>query len=243
MIRYFLVILTLLTLACTPNKKDSKETIPKQPKEEEVIVEQDTVKTEEVVEKEVIDKTMLYDSSFVNLQKYADGFSYEMKYATADNFLKKRVYPCAECLVRKEVAEALISANTALKDKGFRIKFFDCYRPLDVQKAMWEIFPNPKYVANPNTSASIHNRGAAVDITLEDLNGNQLDMGTGFDFFGQEAHHAYTNLPDTVLANRQLLKSTMENNGFRAITTEWWHYSFKSKYRYEPSNFKFACAE
>lgn len=237
MIRHFLIALTCLTLACAPDKKDTSEAVAK--KEEATNEGQ----KEEIKEEKAIDKVVLSDSSFVNLQNYADGFAYDMKYATEDNFLKKKVYPCAECLVRKEVAEALTEANQELSERGFRIKFFDCYRPLDVQKAMWEIFPNAKYVANPNTSASIHNRGAAVDITLEDLSGNELDMGTTFDFFGKEAHHAYTNLPDTVLANRQLLKLTMEANGFRAITTEWWHYSFKSRYRYEPSNFKFECGE
>lgn len=237
MIKCFVVILTLFVLTCTPNKESTSDAVVETDKE--VIIEKEV---EEQTEK-VINQPILSDSSFVNLEEYADGFTYAMKYATEDNFLKKKVYPCAECLVRKEVAEALTEANKELLKKGFRIKFYDCYRPLDVQKAMWEIFPNAKYVANPNTSASIHNRGAAVDITLEDLNGNELDMGTTFDFFGKEAHHAYTNLSDTVLANRQLLKSTMEDNGFRAITTEWWHYSFKSRYSYEPSNFKFECGE
>lgn len=182
------------------------------------------------------------DTGFVVMNNYADGFAYDMKYATEENFLETRVYPCEQCLLRKEVAAALREANEKLTSRGLRIKFYDCYRPLDVQKQMWEIFPNPLYVANPNTTVgSIHNRGGAVDITLITLDGQELDMGTGFDHFGKEAHHAYANLQDTVLANRRLLKETMEAYGFKSITSEWWHYSFKAAGKYSVSNFSVKC--
>lgn len=183
----------------------------------------------------------LPDSGFVVMNHYSSDFVYDMKYATDDNFLKKTVYSCDHCLVRKEVAEALIKANNSLIKQGFRIKFYDCYRPVAVQKQMWEIYPNARYVANPYTTGSIHNRGGAVDITLVDLDGEELDMGTGFDYFGKEAHHAYPDLPDTVLSNRQLLKKTMESYGFNAITSEWWHYNFKSARKYSLSDFNVEC--
>lgn len=183
----------------------------------------------------------VHDTAFVVMNEFATGFAYDMKYATDDNFLKKRVYSCDQCLLRKEVAEAIQKANNSLLEQGLRIKFFDCYRPVDVQKQMWEIYPNARYVANPYGAGSIHNRGGAVDITLENLEGIELDMGTGFDHFGREAHHAYTNLPDTVLSNRILLKSTMEAHGFKAITSEWWHYGFRSATKYALSNFSTEC--
>ena len=181
------------------------------------------------------------DTTFVSMNDYAVGFFYDMRYAGANNFLKQKVYECDECLLRREVADALIAANNKLKTIGLRIKFFDCYRPLDVQRLMWEIFPNGKYVANPHTTGSIHNRGGAVDITLVDKSGNELDMGTAFDFFGLEAHHTYKDLPDTVLANRKLLKSTMESFSFSSISSEWWHYNFSSSNGYTLSNFKPNC--
>lgn len=183
----------------------------------------------------------LPDTAFVDLKEYADGFSYNMKYATTDNFLKKVVYNCGNCLVRKEVADALIRANDSLQTHDVHIKFFDCYRPVDVQKQMWEIYPDARYVANPNTTGSIHNRGGAVDITLVNDQEIELDMGTSFDFFGKEAHHAYANLPDTVLANRKLLKTVMQSFGFNPITTEWWHYNFQASKKYALSNFKLEC--
>lgn len=185
--------------------------------------------------------TPIEDSSFVTMQIYTEGFEYNMKYATEDNFLNKKVYTCEECLLRKEVADALVITNKVFMERGYRIKFFDCYRPLDIQKLMWEIVPDARYVANPNNSGSIHNRGGAVDITLVDMNCNELDMGTDFDHFGNEAHHSYLELTDTILANRRLLKTVMEANGFRSISSEWWHYSYKNARQYNLSNFQTTC--
>jgi len=175
-------------------------------------------------------------NDFIKLNDFPDEFAFDMRYATTSNFLKEKVYPCATCLVRTDVYKALVKANTLFKQKGFRIKFYDCYRPVDVQKKMWTIMPDSRYVANPNKSGSIHNRGAAVDITLVDKEGKELDMGTAFDHFGQEAHHSYTNLPALVLEHRKYLKQVMEQCGFVAQSTEWWHYNYGDRSRYTISN-------
>lgn len=193
---------------------------------------------------EIMDYSAIPDTGFVSLNRYTDGFAYRMKYATDDNFLKKAVYSCAECLIRKKVANALIKANEEFNTLGFQIQFFDCYRPLDVQKQMWEIYPDARYVANPYTTGSIHNRGGAVDITLQTLDGKELDMGTGFDHFGREAHHSYTQLSDSVLTNRTVLKSVMMKHGFNPITSEWWHYNFSGSEKSFPiSNFQTRCSD
>ena len=105
---------------------------------------------------------------------------------------------------------------------------------------MWKIVPNPSYVANPS-KGSIHNRGGAVDITLIDFNGKELDMGTSFDFFGVEAGHGYLNLSPEILANRQLLKKIMMENGFNSLDSEWWHYNLKSALNDKVSNAKWSC--
>ena len=104
----------------------------------------------------------------------------------------------------------------------------DCYRPLPIQQRLWDKFQNASYVTPPS-KGSMHNRGLAVDLTIVDAEGNELDMGTKFDFFGKEAHHTFTNHSDTILANRTLLKTTMEASGFKSIRTEWWHYSYPYK--------------
>ena len=180
------------------------------------------------------------DSTFANLKDYSTDFVYDMKYATKDNFLKEKVYDCAECFLRLKTIKALIEANNSFIKLGFKIKLYDCYRPLDVQKKMWEIIPNPIYVANP-AKGSIHNKGGAVDISLVDFSGKELDMGTKFDFFGEEASHNYLKLSNKILENRKLLKSVMIKTKFNSFDSEWWHYNLKSALFDKVSNEKWKC--
>lgn len=180
------------------------------------------------------------DSTFVNLKNFSQDFVFEIKYATNDNFLKTKVYDCADCYLRMKTIKALLKANNNFIKKGYRIKLFDCYRPFDIQKKMWNIVSNPKYVANPK-KGSIHNRGGAVDITLVDFNGIELNMGTPFDFFGEEASHNYIKLSDEVLINRKFLRKIMSKYKFNAFESEWWHYNLKDAYKEPISNFKWNC--
>ena len=182
----------------------------------------------------------LADTTFVRLADFSDGFAYDMRYATNNNFLKEKVYDCAECYTRVKTAKALLAANSDFHDKGLRIKFFDCYRPNSVQYKMWEIVPNPQYVANPK-KGSIHNKGGAVDITLETLEGQELNMGTDFDYFGKRAYHDMVDLPENILDNRKMLKETMEKNGFWSIRTEWWHYNLGAASNDKVADFKWPC--
>ena len=180
------------------------------------------------------------DSVFVNLKKYSKDFVLDMKYATTDNFLKAKVYDCDECYLRYKTVKALLKANKKFIKKGFKIKLFDCYRPLDIQKKMWKIVPNTNYVANP-AKGSIHNRGGAVDITLVDKKGVELDMGTPFDFFGEEAGQYYDKLTLVQFLNRNLLRKIMTSSGFNIIKSEWWHYNLENSEQYSVSNFTWTC--
>ncbi len=180
------------------------------------------------------------DTTFVNLKDYSSDFVYDMKYATADNFLKAKVYDCAECLLRLKTVKALVAANKDFIKKGYKIKLYDCYRPLSIQKKMFEIVPNPEYVADPK-KGSIHNRGGAVDISIVDSKGKEVDMGTPFDFFGIKASHNYTKLSNKIKSNRKFLKKVMIQNGFNSFDSEWWHYNLKTGLKDKVSNQKWNC--
>lgn len=180
------------------------------------------------------------DNAFVNLKNYSNDFVYDMKYATDDNFLKEKVYPCAECFLRVKTVKSLLEANKTFLQKGFRIKLYDCYRPKAIQKKMWKIVPNVNFVANPK-KGSIHNRGGAVDISLVDSLGVEVNMGTKFDFFGEEASHNYLNFSDEILAKRKFLKEIMLQYNFKSFDSEWWHYNLNGSNIDKVENLKWDC--
>jgi D-alanyl-D-alanine dipeptidase len=231
----FLLVFVLTIWSCREKQKESASEQVSLPVEK---VQDKVIPT--LVAKPVPTLEGISDTTFIRLTQYSGDFAYDLRYATENNFLKTQVYDCAECYTRSKTAKALIAANNVFLEKGFRIKFFDCYRPNSVQYKMWEIFPNPQYVANP-VKGSIHNRGGAVDITLETLDGEELNMGTEFDFFGREAHHDYLQLPEEVLRNRALLKKVMEAHGFWSIRTEWWHYNLGGASNDPVANFEWDC--
>ncbi|AFZ11522.1 peptidase M15D vanX D-ala-D-ala dipeptidase [Crinalium epipsammum PCC 9333] len=147
----------------------------------------------------------------------------EMRYATADNFMGKKVYPVAKCLLKPTVAKKLSAVQQDLAPLGLGLKVYDCYRPLSIQKLMWEIKPDEDYVANPATG-SRHNRGAAVDLTLVDSTGKELEMPSAFDDFTKKAHRNYTGSSVTARQNSLLLEAAMKRRNFTSIAKEWWHF-------------------
>lgn len=227
-------------VACKQTRNQNTDVIEKRTEAlpVETIGDAKTLETDQI--KSVPPLLSLSDTTFIRLADYSNNFAYDLRYATDNNFLKAKVYDCAECYTRVKTAKALLAANEDFRNEGVRIKFYDCYRPNSVQYKMWEIVPNPQYVANP-VKGSIHNKGGAVDITLETLEGKELDMGTDFDFFGKRAYHDNFDLPQHILDNRKLLKETMEKHGFWSIRTEWWHYNLSAATNDAVANFKWEC--
>jgi D-alanyl-D-alanine dipeptidase len=175
----------------------------------------------------------------VNVKEFIPDIVLDLKYNTVDNFLSQKLYTTDECYVAHNMVERLIIIQDSLRNirshdgisypQGLGLKIWDGYRPRAVQYLMWEILPDPTYVANPSSGSS-HNRGAAVDVTLVDLStGAELEMPTYFDDFSEMAWHTYMNLPPNVLANRTLLKNMMTQiGGLSLYNQEWWHYSYSS---------------
>lgn len=166
-----------------------------------------------------------YDTSLWSELTAADGFVLDIRYATTNNFVKEAIYPCGRFFLRPEVADALRQANASLAVQGYKLLLFDGYRPTPAQQKLWDKVPDRNYVAPPS-EGSMHNRGVAVDLSLADTDGKEVDMGTAYDYFGPEAHRDYTQLSASILQRRHLLRSTMEAHGFQSIRTEWWHFSF-----------------
>lgn len=148
----------------------------------------------------------------------------DLRYATTNNFTHKIVYPVNVCVVKKTTALKLKAVNEELKKKGYKIKIYDGYRPLKVQEIFWSIVPDSRYVADPKKGGSRHNTGTAVDITLVDESGNELEMPSGFDDFTEKASRTSKNMTQKAGENMKLLTDAMTAHGFRTIQTEWWHF-------------------
>ncbi len=228
--KYILVILGMFLLGpvgCSPGV-----TLPDgDPAGGEPVLEQpspDEVPGEEVAPPERIVKEI---EGLVRLADLDAGFIFDLKYATADNFVGKPVYPVAVAVLKKETAERLLQANAIFQADGYRIKVWDAYRPLSAQRILWEAYPDSSFVINPDALPAAggwkarHNNGMAVDLTLVDAGGNELVMPTGFDDFSEKAAPDYPGMSEEARRNVQYLISVMESAGFRTPPNEWWHFS------------------
>lgn len=174
----------------------------------------------------------------VRVHDIDDTIVIDLKYATGDNFTKKKVYPESVCLLQRKTAEKLAYANREFGRDGYRIKIWDAYRPLYVQKIFWDMVPDTRYVADPKTGSK-HNCGTAVDITLVDLDGKKIDMPTGFDDFSDKASRLYRGNSKEVQKNLDYLTGGMSKNGFITIDSEWWHFQDENWDSYHVLDVKF----
>ncbi len=178
------------------------------------------------------------DPPLVDVLRLNGRFLADIRYATSDNFVGRQVYPAARCLLRPSVAAKMKKAQRWLDrhHRGLRLMFKDCYRPHSAQFELWKAVkgtPKSSYVANPNTRlGSIHSYGAAVDVTLANAKGQELDLGTPYDHLGrlsqpryEKSYLAQGKLSRAQVRRRRILRAAMRHAGMRGIRNEWWHFN------------------
>lgn len=225
-------------LSCSQPEKREKEVRPVE-KDSAVIVPVSVDTVDPVCDME----RKLGEAGLVRMAEFDSSIRYELKYSTPDNFMKADVYgEWDDLYLQPDVAEKLSKAQKLLKeeDSTLTLLVYDGVRPRSVQKIMWDIVDLPnnekgKFVSNPK-NASIHNFGAAVDLTIAKTNGQPLDMGTEFDYIGELAYPTLEakfllegKLTQQQIDNRKLLRKVMTNAGFTWLTTEWWHFNSCSR--------------
>jgi D-alanyl-D-alanine dipeptidase len=146
-----------------------------------------------------------------------------LAYATADNIAGKPIYRNAACYLEEAAADRLGVAIRLIRPLGLRFRIFDAFRPVEAQWKLWEACPDPEFIADPRRGGP-HNRGVAVDLTLIDEQGNNLEMGTGFDDMRLLSHHARLDVPVQAQRNRFTLMGIMSAAGWDFYQNEWWHY-------------------
>ena len=161
--------------------------------------------------------------SLVEITPEAHGVTLEIAYATKNNFTGAPVYARAGCYLHPEAEEMLRTACAYADVLGYGIKVFDAFRPSEAQWKLWDHTPDPDFLADPRRG-SPHSRGVAVDLTLTDASGTELDMGTGFDAFTPLSHLGNMEISAAAQRNRHLLMGIMTTAGWDFYRNEWWHY-------------------
>lgn len=168
-------------------------------------------------------------ADLVELVKLDKTIKLDIRYARADNFVGRAVYPEARAFLQRPAAEALVRVHRKLKKRHLGLMIFDGYRPWTITKLFWEVTPEDKrkFVANPATG-SRHNRGCAVDLSIYDLRtGKLIEMPSDFDEFTERASPDYKGGSEIETKNRDMLRKMMEAEGFTVNKNEWWHFDYK----------------
>ncbi|UXA06276.1 M15 family metallopeptidase [Mycobacterium sp. SMC-2] len=176
-------------------------------------------------------------AGFVDVRSVVSDAIIDLRYATANNFTHTQLYPSdARCLVHQSIAPGLAAAATALRPQGHLLVFWDCYRPHDVQVKMFNVVPDPAWVARPGQYSNSHESGRSVDVTFttaqqpcaSGLHADGLclaDMGTDFDDFSARANAFATHgVSAEAQANRAALRNAMKYGGLDPYSGEWWHF-------------------
>lgn len=196
------------------------------------IMENDTLKTQ------FTDDQNMEAMGLVDVTTLVPDVEVSLQYATSDNFTGVKLYETlTKAYLHPLAAKSLSQAQETLSAlrPGCRIKIYDASRPMSAQKRMYRVVqgtPMAPYVGNPNRGGGLHNYGMAVDVTIIDENGRELDMGTKFDHFGKEANIdkeellvSKRKLTPVQVSNRQLLRKVMTSGGFTPLQSEWWHFN------------------
>jgi D-alanyl-D-alanine dipeptidase len=172
----------------------------------------------------------------VNVKATCPSVRVELRYGTRRNGVGRAVYPRgSRCLLRRGTAERLCRVQDRLARHGIGVKVWDAYRPLSAQQALWNVCPDPRFVAPPRRG-SMHNRGAAVDVTLVDRRGRELAMPCDFDSFTVRAKTRYSGGSAAQRRNREMLHAAMTAEGFLPDANEWWHFHDPAWRRYRVTN-------
>lgn len=175
------------------------------------------------------------DFQLIEITPETHNVTLSLAYAGPDNFTGKAVYGRAICFLHSDAEKRLRRAVELAAAQGYGLRVFDGFRPSEAQWVLWNHTPDPDFLADPRRG-SPHSKGAAVDLTLMDGAGNDLDMGTGFDAFTPLSHHGNTDIPPAAQTNRSILLGIMSAAGWDFYSKEWWHYQLFDSVRYPVLN-------
>lgn len=183
---------------------------------------------------EIISEVIPEGGQLVRILDYIPDAEIDLRYATTNNFTGAVIYDDPEAYLCYGTVKKLTQVQNELKEMGYRILIWDAYRSTEAQRKLWETYPDPTFVANPNNGITSHSRGNTIDISLVYEDGSPVEMPSAFDEFAATADREYSDVSDTAAANSRLLEDVMYRNGFTGYQGEWWDYSDTDRYELIP---------
>lgn len=217
----------------TPNTIDSAIN---EAAETTVITTRDNTKptTLPVETTEALTEVIPEDGQLVRILDYIPDAEIDLRYATTNNFTGTVIYDDPEAYLCYGTVKKLISVQDELKEKEYRILIWDAYRSSEAQWKLWETYPDPNFVANPNNGITSHSQGNTIDISMVYEDGSPVEMPSAFDEFSAIADRDYSDVSETAAANSELLENVMYRHGFTGYYGEWWDYSDTNRYELNP---------
>jgi D-alanyl-D-alanine dipeptidase len=166
----------------------------------------------------------LLKDNLVDVAQYSDGIVIDMLFAKDGNLLGDAIYDHEICLLQKGTLEKLKKAQEIFAQDGYTIILYDAYRPYSVTVALYDRYKDGTFVAPPRFG-SMHNKGAAVDMSLLDANGVPLEMPSAIHTLNDTSRRDNRAMSDTAKANMNYMAGVMRRCGFTTIDSEWWHFS------------------
>ncbi len=173
------------------------------------------------------------DSDFVKIRDYIPSIYIYLPYATDNNFTKTVIYDFDEPFLRYGTVKKLINVQTELEKDGLSLMIYDGFRPVSAQFKLWNAFPDPTFVSNPNKGYSSHSKGNTVDLTIVTKDGDMLEMPCEFDSFSSLADRDYSDCSENAAKNALRLENLMKEFGFKPYSAEWWHFTDFNSYPVE----------
>ena len=230
--RFLILILAFSFLVCACERREAPmETtvaaaVPAETQSPETLPPETTIQPEETQPEPA-------PGDFVRVLDYIPSMYQELRYATADNFTGQVIYDFTDAYLRYSTVKKLAAVNEDLAQLGLALKIWDGFRPVSAQFKLWEVCPDPTFVANPTKGFSSHSRGNTVDVTLVGLDGSELEMPSAFDDFSAKANRDYSDTTKTAADHAELLEILMEKHGFYGYFDEWWHFYDNDQYPVE----------
>lgn len=226
-------VITETSFISTENTETTETETSQSTADTTTIMESTTTATTTTAAITTVPEVIPNDGQLVRIIDYIPDAFIDLRYATTNNFTGTVLYDDSNAYLCYGTVKKLMQVQEDLKEKGYSILIWDAYRSPEAQQRLWEVYPDPNFVADPRNGLTSHSRGSTIDIAIVNQDGSPVELPSEFDEFTAVADRDYSDVSEEAAANARLLEEVMYNNGFTGYIGEWWDYSDTETYTLE----------